>query len=52
MPQNIKDSNGGKTKPAERAASNHSKRNEKGRADNKSGSPAGSQDKGEKKTTP
>ena len=52
MPQNTKDSNGGKNKPVTDTGLNGGKRTDKGSADNKSRSPAGSQNKGEKKTTP
>lgn len=52
MPQNTKDSNGGKNKPVKETESNGGRATDKGPADNKSGSPAGSQNKGEKKTTP
>ena len=52
MPQNTKDSMGGKNKPVKDTGSNGSKRADKGSADNKSGSPTGSQNKGEKKTIP
>lgn len=52
MPQNTKDSQGGKNKPVKDTGANPGKRDGKGSADNKSGSPAGSQNKGEKKTTP
>lgn len=52
MPQNTKDSNGGKTHPVKDTGSNGTKKSDTGSADQKSGSPAGSQNKGEKKTTP
>ena len=52
MPQNTKDSNGGKNKPVKNSNTNSDKRADKGSADNKSGSPTGSLNKGEKKTTP
>jgi len=52
MPQNTKDSKGGKNKPVTDTSPIGGKRTDKGSADNKSGSPAGSQNKGEKKTTP
>ena len=52
MPQNTKDSNGGKNKPLKDTAANGAKRADKGSADNKSGSPTASHNKGEKKTTP
>ena len=52
MPQNNKDSQSGKNKPVKDTASNGGKRTDKGAADSKSGSPVGSQNKGEKKTTP
>lgn len=52
MPQNTKDSNGGKNKSIKDTAANSAKCTDKGSADNKSGSPIGSQNKGEKKTTP
>lgn len=52
MPQNNKDSNGGKNKPVKDGADTVTKRNAKGSADSKSRSPVGTQPKGEKKTTP
>ena len=52
MPQNTKDSQGGKTSPVKDTGANPGKTGGKGTADNKAGSPAGSQNKGEKKTTP
>ena len=52
MPQNTKDSNGGKNQPAKDTGTHGAKRSDKGSADNKTGSPAGSQNKGERKTTP
>ena len=52
MPQNTKDTKGGKNQPVKDTGANGGKRTDKGSADNKSGSPAGSQNKGEKKTTP
>lgn len=52
MPQNIKDSNGGKTKPVKNTGANGGKSSGKGPADGKSSSPIGSQNKGDKKTTP
>ena len=52
MPQNTKDSKGGKNKPVKDTHPSGGKRADKGSADNKSGSPTGSQNKGEKKTTP
>ena len=51
MPQNTKDSKGGKNQPAKDTAASGAKRTDKGRADKSSDSPAGSQNKGEKKTT-
>lgn len=52
MTQNTKDSKGGKTKPIKDTGTNGAKRADKGSADHKSGSPTGSHNKGEKKTTP
>lgn len=52
MPQNTKDSMGGKNKPVRDTGAKAGKRQDKGSADNKSGSPTGSHNKGEKKTTP
>ena len=52
MPQNAKDSKGGKTHPVKDTADNGGKKSDKGSADQKSGSPTGSHNKGEKKTTP
>ncbi len=52
MPQNTKDSQGGKNNPVKDTSANGAKRTDKGSADNKARSPAGSQNKGEKKTTP
>ena len=52
MPQNTKDSKGGKTHPVKDTADSGGKKSDKGSADDKSGSPTGSQNKGEKKTTP
>ena len=52
MPQNTKDNKGGKNQPVKDTAASGAKRSDAGRADSKSGSPAGSQNKGEKKTTP
>ena len=52
MPQNTKDSKGGKSKPARDTGANGGKRTDKGSAESRSASPAGSQNKGEKKTTP
>ena len=52
MPQNTKDSKGGKNQPAKDTAANGGKRSANEPAESKSGSPAGSQNKGEKKTTP
>ncbi len=52
MPQNTKDSNGGKSHPVKNTGANGGNASGKGRADQKSGSPVGSQNKGEKKTTP
>ena len=52
MPQNTKDSNGGKNKPVKDTTNTSTKQNAKGSADNKSDSPVGTQRKGEKKTTP
>ena len=52
MPQNTKDSNGGKNQPVKDKGANGGKRSDKGSADNKAGSPADSQNKGVRKTTP
>jgi len=52
MPQNTKDSRGGKNQPVKDTGTQGARRSDKGSADNKSSSPAGSQKKGEKKTTP
>lgn len=52
MPHNTKDSKGGKNKPQKDTGTPSAKRTDKGSADSKSASPAGSQNKGEKKTTP
>lgn len=52
MPQNTKDSKGGKTAPTKDTGTSAGKTAGKGKADAKSSSPAGSQNKGEKKTTP
>lgn len=52
MPQNTKDSKGGKSHPTKDTGANPGKHAGKGSADQRSGSPAGSQNKGEKKTTP
>jgi hypothetical protein len=51
MPQNTKDNNGGKSAPVKDTGANGGSATGKGKADQKSGSPAGSQNKGEKKTT-
>ncbi len=52
MPQNTKDSQGGKNKPVKDTGANPGKGQGKGSADTKSSSPTGSQNKGQKKTTP
>ena len=52
MPQNSKDSNGGKTHPVKETADGGGKKSDKGTADKNPGSPTGSHNKGEKKTTP
>lgn len=52
MSQNAKDSKGGKTHPVKDTADSGGKKSDKGSADQKPGSPAGSQNKGKKKTTP
>ena len=52
MPQNSKDSKGGKPHPVKETSQSGGKNPGKGSADQKTGSPAGSQTKGEKKTTP
>ena len=51
MPQNTKDNKGGKNHPVKDTGAG-GKHAGKGKADNKPGSPVGSQNKGEKKTTP
>ncbi|MDB5966910.1 MAG: hypothetical protein JWQ72_3410 [Polaromonas sp.] len=52
MPQNTKDNHGGKSHPAKDTGSKGGKKAGTGKADAKAGSPTGSQNKGEKKTTP
>lgn len=52
MPQNTKDSNGGKNMPVKDTGPKSGIRKDQGSADNKSGSPTGSKNKGKKKTTP
>ena len=52
MPQNTKDSKGGKTHSANDQVTDSKKATDKGSADKKAGSPTGSHNKGEKKTTP
>lgn len=52
MPQNTKDSHGGKNNPVKDTGTHTGKQADKGSADNKQGSPTGSHNKGEKKTTP
>ena len=52
MPQNTKDNNGGKIHSTQKTAANGGKSSDQGKADKKSTSPVGSQNKGEKKTTP
>lgn len=52
MSQNTKDSKGGKTHPVKETPESGGKKPGKGSADHKQDSPAGSQSKGEKKTTP
>ena len=52
MPQNTKDSNGGKSHPTKETGANGEKKDNKDSADRKSDSPTGSHNKGEKKTTP
>ena len=50
MPQNTKDSKGGKNHPVKDTGTKDAKKSDKGgSADQKAGSPAGSQNKGEKK---
>ena len=49
MPQNTKDSKGGKNQSVKDTAANGGKRSEKGAADSKPNSPVGSQNKGEKR---
>ena len=51
MSQNTKDSNGGKAHPVKNTGSS-SKSSDKGVADRNPASPAGSHNRGEKKTTP
>lgn len=51
MPQNTKDSSGGKTHPAKNSSRNPGKRTNKGSADRSPASPTGSHNKGEQKTT-
>lgn len=52
MPQNTKDSHGGKNHPVKDTGANGTPKSDKGSADHKQGSPTGTQNKGEKKTTP
>lgn len=52
MPQNSTDNKGGKSHPVKDSGANGGSPQDKAPADKKSGSPAGSQNKGEKKTTP
>ena len=52
MPQNTKDSKGGKSKPIRVTGANGGKRIDKGSAESRTASPAGSQNRGEKKTSP
>ena len=52
MPQNAKDSKGGKSHPTKETGANGGKKDDKGSADRKSDSPTGSHHKGDKKTTP
>jgi len=52
MPQNTKDSKGGKSQPVKDTGTNGGTSSKKASADSKAGSPAGSHNKGEKKTTP
>lgn len=52
MPQNTKDNNGGKTHKVKDTSPNGGKHPEKDPTGRKSDSPTGSQNKGEKKTTP
>ena len=52
MPQNLKDSKGGKTHPVKDTADTGAKKSDKSAADKKPGSPTGAHNKGEKKTTP
>lgn len=51
MPNNSKDSNGGKTHPS-KPSDTENKTGKSGAADHKSWSPTGSHGKGEKKTAP
>ena len=52
MPQNTKDSSGGNSHPVKDTGTKGGTTSKKGSADSKPTSPAGSQNKGEKKTTP
>ena len=52
MPQNTKDSKGGKNKPEKDTSTNGGKQSVKEPASKKSGSASGATNKGEKKTTP
>lgn len=52
MSQNAKDSKGGKNHPEKDTADAGGKKQDKGSAEKKLGSPTGSHKKGEKKTTP
>ena len=52
MPQNTKDNKGGKSHPAKDTGANGGKVAGTGKADQNPRSPGGSQNKGEKKTTP
>ena len=52
MPQNTKDSSGGKNHPARETGADGGKNSDKESANKKSDSPTGSHNKGEKKSTP
>ncbi len=52
MPQNTKDNQGGKNHPVKETSGRGGGTKRSGKADQKAGSPAGSTNKGEKKTTP
>lgn len=52
MPQNTKDSNGGKNQPVKDTGTHGAAKSRKEAGRKNASSPAGSQNKGEKKTTP